>query len=68
MIETTVSDIYACGDCMKTFDSCTSEVVMFQREMLTHTPGKTWFLLYPSQTNFIMVKPPMGSDPTAFPF
>jgi len=29
-METTVSDIYACGDCVETFDSCTDEVVMFQ--------------------------------------
>jgi NADH oxidase (H2O2-forming) len=30
MMETSVSDIYACGDCVETFDSCTEEIVMFQ--------------------------------------
>jgi len=29
-METSVSDIYACGDCVETFDSCTEETVMFQ--------------------------------------
>jgi NADH oxidase (H2O2-forming) len=29
-METSVSDIYACGDCVETFDSCTEEIVMFQ--------------------------------------
>ncbi|MCK9363136.1 MAG: FAD-dependent oxidoreductase [Syntrophales bacterium] len=29
-METSVSDIYACGDCVETFDACTEETVMFQ--------------------------------------
>jgi NADH oxidase (H2O2-forming) len=29
-METSVTDIYACGDCVETFDSCTEEIVMFQ--------------------------------------
>jgi NADH oxidase (H2O2-forming) len=29
-METSVSDIYACGDCVETIDACTDEVAMFQ--------------------------------------
>lgn len=29
-METTVTDIYACGDCVETIDACTGEVAMFQ--------------------------------------
>ena len=29
-METSVADIYACGDCVETYDSCTDEIVMFQ--------------------------------------
>lgn len=29
-METSVPDIYACGDCVETFDACTDETAMFQ--------------------------------------
>jgi len=29
-METSVPDIYACGDCVETVDACTDEVAMFQ--------------------------------------
>lgn len=29
-LQTSVADVYACGDCVETFDACTGDVAMFQ--------------------------------------
>ncbi len=39
-METSVSDIYACGDCVETFDACTGEPVMFQLKHNAIEQGK----------------------------
>jgi histidinol-phosphate aminotransferase len=45
-----------------TFRSETIATVARGREMLTHVLGEMGFLVYPSQANFIMVKPPMAAS------
>ena len=43
-------------------DNETIRTVIQGREMLTHALGKMGFLVYPSQANFILVKPPMAAS------
>jgi histidinol-phosphate aminotransferase len=40
----------------------TIRTVVQGREMLTHALGEMGFLVYPSQANFILVKPPMAAS------
>ena len=40
----------------------TIRMVVQGREMLTHALGEMGFLVYPSQANFILVKPPMAAS------
>jgi histidinol-phosphate aminotransferase len=44
------------------FRSETIHTVVRGREMLTHALGEMGFLVYPSQANFILVKPPMAAS------
>ena len=44
------------------FRSETIRTVVQGREMLTHALGEMGFLVYPSQANFILVKPPMAAS------
>jgi len=44
------------------FRSETIRTVIQGREMLTHALGKMGFLVYPSQANFILVKPSMAAS------
>ena len=44
------------------FRSETIGTVVRGREMLTHALGEMGFLVYPSQANFILVKPPMAAS------
>ena len=44
------------------FRSETIRTVVRGREMLTHALGEMGFLVYPSQANFILVKPPMAAS------
>jgi len=39
-MQTSVPDIYACGDCVETFDACTGEPVMFQLKHNAIEQGK----------------------------
>ena len=44
------------------FRSETIHTVVRGREMLTHALGEMGFLVYPSQANFILVKPPIAAS------
>lgn len=44
------------------FRDATVDMVIRGREMLTRALGEMGFLVYPSQANFIMVKPPMSAS------